>query len=288
MLGSGGWDVQWRAAVPARNGGFARVYSRWHLRSPAAISRYDRPTQLFFDQAQAVAALPPGDPHRAVQPSVPRQPMSPGSVASCDSTDSGIQRGLREPEVALRRGKGAEDRVTVLPDTVRQPLAAHLEEVKALHEADLAEGAGRMALPGALARKFPPASRGGVRGGAAESLAPERDAAGHDGGGTPSGGGEAGPAAIRCGIRSRRICSRRGTTSVPSRGAAGPSGRQHDDDLYPCAHPGRDGGAEPRGFSAWWRSGREGPSWTSASRLISLPGLPRAGAGGRVCGRCRG
>jgi integrase len=47
--------------------------------------------------------------------------------------------------------------MTVLPDTLRQPLAAHLEEVKALHDADLAEGAGRVALPGALARKFPAA-----------------------------------------------------------------------------------------------------------------------------------
>jgi integrase len=60
-------------------------------------------------------------------------------------------------EILLRRGKGAKDRVTVLPDMVRQPLAAHLEEVKALHEADLAEGAGRVVLPGALARKLPTA-----------------------------------------------------------------------------------------------------------------------------------
>ncbi len=60
-------------------------------------------------------------------------------------------------EILLRRGKGAKDRVTVLPDTLRQPLAGHLEEVKVLHQADLAEGAGRVALPGALARKFPAA-----------------------------------------------------------------------------------------------------------------------------------
>ena len=65
--------------------------------------------------------------------------------------DVGFERG----EILLRRGKGAKDRVTVLPDMLRQPLAGHLEAVKALHQADLAEGAGRVALPGALARKSP-------------------------------------------------------------------------------------------------------------------------------------
>ena len=58
-------------------------------------------------------------------------------------------------EITIRRGKGAKDRVTVLPERLRGVLAAHLEEVKALHEADLAEGAGRVALPDALARKYP-------------------------------------------------------------------------------------------------------------------------------------
>lgn len=61
-------------------------------------------------------------------------------------------------EVLVRRGKGMKDRITVLPDGLRQPLAAHLEEVKTLHQADLADGAGRVVLPGALERKFPNAA----------------------------------------------------------------------------------------------------------------------------------
>lgn len=61
-------------------------------------------------------------------------------------------------EILIRRGKGAKDRVTVLPDSIRGPLAAHLEEVKSLHQADLATGGGRVALPDALARKLPNAS----------------------------------------------------------------------------------------------------------------------------------
>ncbi|MGQ0703455.1 MAG: integron integrase [Gemmatimonadales bacterium] len=58
-------------------------------------------------------------------------------------------------EIVVRRGKGNQDRVTMLPERVRSPLAAHLEGVRVLHEKDLRSGAGRVALPGALARKYP-------------------------------------------------------------------------------------------------------------------------------------
>ena len=62
---------------------------------------------------------------------------------------------LERGEVAIRRGKGAKDRVTVLPERIRGVLAAHLERVKGTHDKDLQRGAGRVALPGALARKYP-------------------------------------------------------------------------------------------------------------------------------------
>jgi integron integrase len=58
-------------------------------------------------------------------------------------------------ELWVRRGKGAKDRVTVLPELLRGTLAAELERVKALHASDLARGAGRVVLPEALARKYP-------------------------------------------------------------------------------------------------------------------------------------
>ena len=58
-------------------------------------------------------------------------------------------------ELTVRHGKGAKDRVTVLPERLRGVLAAHLEGVKALHEKDLASGGGRVVLPAALARKYP-------------------------------------------------------------------------------------------------------------------------------------
>jgi integron integrase len=58
-------------------------------------------------------------------------------------------------QVTIRGGKGDKDRRTVLPDALKPALAAHLDGVKAQHDADLAAGGGRVYLPTALARKYP-------------------------------------------------------------------------------------------------------------------------------------
>jgi len=62
-------------------------------------------------------------------------------------------------QVVVRDGKGAKDRVTVLPAVAKQPLAQHLLRVKRLHDRDLALGGGWVELPWALARKYPNAGR---------------------------------------------------------------------------------------------------------------------------------
>ena len=62
-------------------------------------------------------------------------------------------------ELTVRRGKGAKDRVTMLPAATRQLLQAQLERVKRLHDRDLASGAGEVALPEALSVKAPGWSR---------------------------------------------------------------------------------------------------------------------------------
>lgn len=62
-------------------------------------------------------------------------------------------------EILVRDGKGGKDRVTMLPDSLVEPLRAHLEKVRALHERDLAAGFGEVALPDALALKFKAAPR---------------------------------------------------------------------------------------------------------------------------------
>jgi integron integrase len=62
-------------------------------------------------------------------------------------------------EIVVREGKGNKDRVTMLPSAVKETLAAHLARVRRLHEGDLRAGLGRVALPDALARKYPNADR---------------------------------------------------------------------------------------------------------------------------------
>jgi site-specific recombinase XerD len=56
--------------------------------------------------------------------------------------------------IVVREGKGDKDRITMLPAVVKEPLTVHLARVRALHQRDLAQGFGRVALPDALDRKY--------------------------------------------------------------------------------------------------------------------------------------
>jgi integron integrase len=62
-------------------------------------------------------------------------------------------------QIVVRDGKGAKDRLTILPAVVKEALAQRLQSVKRQHEADLTRGAGCVELPWALARKYPNAGR---------------------------------------------------------------------------------------------------------------------------------
>src|SRR3954454_11090528 len=62
-------------------------------------------------------------------------------------------------EPLVRDGKGAKDRVTMLPEFIAADLKVHLLGVRRLHAEDVAEGNGRVYLPYALAQKYPNAAR---------------------------------------------------------------------------------------------------------------------------------
>jgi integron integrase len=62
-------------------------------------------------------------------------------------------------EVTVRDGKGGKDRITMLPQSIRTALEAHLEGVKRLHQQDLKTGSGEVYLPYALERKYRNAAR---------------------------------------------------------------------------------------------------------------------------------
>jgi len=62
-------------------------------------------------------------------------------------------------QILVRAGKGDKDRYTMLPTAVKKPLWTHLQAVKRQHDEDLRRGLGRVALPNALARKYPNAEK---------------------------------------------------------------------------------------------------------------------------------
>jgi len=55
-------------------------------------------------------------------------------------------------------GKGGKDRVVTLADELTLPLHRHLQQVRNIHDKDLADGYGKVYLPHALARKYPNAA----------------------------------------------------------------------------------------------------------------------------------
>jgi len=50
---------------------------------------------------------------------------------------------FRRNQITVRVGKGAKDRVTILPSRVKGPLAAHLGRIEEQHREDLEKGGGR-------------------------------------------------------------------------------------------------------------------------------------------------
>ena len=62
-------------------------------------------------------------------------------------------------QIIVRDGKGENDRFTILPDSLIQPLQLHLRYVKSLHEKDLADGLGSVYLPYALEHKYKNANK---------------------------------------------------------------------------------------------------------------------------------
>lgn len=62
-------------------------------------------------------------------------------------------------QIVVRDGKGGKDRVTMLPESLVEPLQEHLHRIEMIHQQDLAQGYGAVYLPNALERKYPNANR---------------------------------------------------------------------------------------------------------------------------------
>lgn len=58
-------------------------------------------------------------------------------------------------QILVRSGKGAKDRITMMPEMLVQPLKSQVLLCKKVHNKDLSNGMGRTILPGALSVKYP-------------------------------------------------------------------------------------------------------------------------------------
>lgn len=65
---------------------------------------------------------------------------------------------LQRREITLRRGKGHKDRLSMLPQSLVQPLRDQLAYAKSLYEEDRLFHLNGVMLPDALERKYPSAS----------------------------------------------------------------------------------------------------------------------------------
>ena len=65
---------------------------------------------------------------------------------------------FEQAKILIRDGKGAKDRVTMLPQSLVEALRAHLKIRQCLYEEDRAKGMASVYLPDALDRKYPNAA----------------------------------------------------------------------------------------------------------------------------------
>lgn len=62
-------------------------------------------------------------------------------------------------QITVREGKGNKDRMTMLPESLLEPMARQLRERKRLYDEDFAKGQASVWLPNALAVKYPNAAQ---------------------------------------------------------------------------------------------------------------------------------
>ena len=97
---------------------------------------------------------PPGGPGGDVHVPVDTDKIVGGSKLLGEMRDL-----IRRKHCSIRNGKGAKDRVTLLPPDIIQSIRSQMATAGELHGKDLAAGPGEVYLPYALERKYPNAAR---------------------------------------------------------------------------------------------------------------------------------
>ena len=112
------------------------------------------PTVLSKDEARAIIAQLTG-PYKLMA-----QIMYGGGLRLMECLRLRIKDiDFENHRILVYDGKGGDDRVTMLPDSLIGPLRQHLEQVKTQHKNDLAAGFGSVFIPSGLDKKYPAAHK---------------------------------------------------------------------------------------------------------------------------------
>jgi integron integrase len=136
---------------------YREVYQRdtnWHLNAERAVPTRYLPTVLTLEEVQSVLKLLFGIYQltaKVLYGSGLR--LSEGLNLRVKDLD------FAQRQIVVRDAKGRESRVTMLPNSLVEPLTQHLLWVKRIHQQDLEQGYGSVYLPYALERKYPNAER---------------------------------------------------------------------------------------------------------------------------------
>jgi integron integrase len=112
------------------------------------------PTVLTFDEVARLLAAVPGRP-RLVAALLYGSGLRLLEALTLRVKDVDLER----RELRLRNAKGGRGRVTMLPESLQEPVRRQLGRVRRIHMTDRRRGAGWVALPAALGRKSPNAGR---------------------------------------------------------------------------------------------------------------------------------
>mgnify|MGYP000010572117 CR=1 FL=1 len=105
--------------------------------------------QILTDSAHNKARI------QAIDAARVRQDLAEGRVVVVAT--AGDLRG--RATITVRSGKGDKDRVTLLPESLKEALELQIDSSSRQHRQDLLQGFGEVYLPHALARKYPSAAK---------------------------------------------------------------------------------------------------------------------------------
>ena len=137
----------YREVIKKELGPVSAIRAKRPARLPTVLSREE--------VARLVEAMPAGSMRRLMVRLMYGAGLRLMECCTLRVMDVDFQRS----QLMVRSGKGNRDRVTLLPDSIKADLQAHVEQVGQLHERDVKREAGWVWVPDSVAHKRPGAAR---------------------------------------------------------------------------------------------------------------------------------